>query len=61
MANHLNSANILTQVNLSTTSAFPSLSMTREGDPRTWAVGKYARKGTEEVRGGRYGGGSCTF
>ena len=40
VSTHLNSANILTHVNLSTTSACPSLNMAMEGDPRTRAVGK---------------------
>ena len=37
---HLNSANILTHMNLSTTSGCPSLNIATESGPRTWAVGK---------------------
>jgi len=40
VSTHLNSANILTHVNLSMTSVCPSLNMAMEGDPRTRAVGK---------------------
>ena len=50
VSTHLNSANILTHVNLSMTSACPSLNMAMEGVPRTRAVGKYVRRDKRSAR-----------